>query len=118
MSNTVVIESEDPLEVDITLEAPNTVEVTYSGAQGPAAVPVNAGVLSLASGVSTATITFDTEMPNVNYVVHIAFENSVDADPIFLLHHIYLKTVEEFSIRMNAPTDSANYKINWSARRV
>lgn len=76
-----------------------------------------AGVEGIGNGVSQITVTFPTARPDTDYNVISTFENTVDADPIFLIGYISSKTVNDFTVKFNAPTDSVNYKLNWQERR-
>lgn len=67
-------------------------------------IPNNTGILS---------IVFGTARVDTNYAVKFSFECN-DASPIFLMGIIQNKTVNGFDILMNAPTDSANYKLNYT----
>lgn len=74
-------------------------------------------VVSLGSGVTSYTYTFGTARPDTNYNVVFSFENTTDTNPIFLLGYISAKSTTAFTITLNAPTDTANYKINLQERR-
>ena len=67
-------------------------------------IPNNTGILS---------IVFDIARVDSNYAVKFSFECD-DLNPIFLMGMIQNKTVNGFDILMNAPTDSANYKLNYT----
>ena len=68
---------------------------------------------SIPNSVGILSFTFSTPRPDANYAVKFSFECN-DANPIFLMGIIQNKTVNGFDILMNAPTDSANYKLNYT----
>lgn len=71
-----------------------------------------AGTVALGAGVSEAVITF-ADFGSTNYVPVYSIVNTVDADPIMLLHNVKEITNTGFKVRFNAPTDSANYEVRW-----
>lgn len=73
----------------------------------------NNGVLGIGSGVSYIDVSFSKAMASASYKINFSFECS-DANPIFLSGIVYNKTTTGFSVLFNAPTDSANYKLNYS----
>lgn len=70
------------------------------------------GIVSLVSGESSKTITFSSAWDDVNYVASIDIECD-DSNPIFLSYVVKNKTVNGFTVLLNAPVDSNNYKINY-----
>ncbi len=75
-----------------------------------------AGRYSVPDATSTVTISLGAAWADNNYVLQISVENLTDADPIFLQHVITARTGSNFTLKFNAPTDSANYVIHWSVR--
>lgn len=73
------------------------------------------GVEALSSSVQSKAVTFGTAMPDANYVLDFCFQNTTDSDPIMLQGMITAKSTTGFTVSFNAPTDSANYKMNWKA---
>lgn len=69
------------------------------------------------NATQTFTVTFPAAMPSVNYSLTFDITNLVDVDPIFLNVVGITKTVNDFSVTMNAPTDSANYNLEWKVSR-
>lgn len=69
-------------------------------------------VYSIPNGVNLISISFATARPDSNYSVSFGIECN-DSNPIFLNGIIQNKTVNGFDIILNAPTDSANYKLNY-----
>lgn len=70
-------------------------------------------VVSIGLGVAQIDVTFSTAKLNANYAVVPCFECD-DDNPNFFSYYLKNKTVNGFSIVMNAPTDSANYKLNYT----
>lgn len=68
---------------------------------------------SIPNAASSITITFPVALSNTNYVVMSQMENLVDASPQFQNVVVYNKTINGFSARWNAPTDSANYSLSY-----
>lgn len=69
------------------------------------------------SGVDEITVAFNSAFDTNDYVLNFQFENTVDSTPIFLQGRISARDDEGFSIKLNAPTDSANYILHWSCER-
>lgn len=74
---------------------------------------VDPKVLAIGNGVGVISVSFATPKTSINYAVKFSFECS-DSQPIFLMGMIQNKTVNGFDILLNAPTDSANYKLNYT----
>jgi len=70
-------------------------------------------VVSIGSGVAQIDVTFSTPKISADYAVVPCFECD-DANPNFFSYYLKGKTVNGFSIVMNGPTDSANYKLNYT----
>lgn len=66
---------------------------------------------SISSGVSQTTITFSSPLPTSNYVVMAEMNNIVDASPQFQTIQVTNKTVNGFTVKWNANTDTANYTL-------
>lgn len=70
-------------------------------------------VLSIGNGVGVISVSFASPKVDTNYSVKFSFECS-DSQPIFLMGMIQNKTINGFDILLNAPTDSVNYKLNYT----
>jgi len=70
-------------------------------------------IYSIGNNIGLLSIVFTSARADDNYAVKFSFECN-DASPIFLMGIIQNKTVNGFDILMNAPTDSANYKLNYT----
>lgn len=67
--------------------------------------------VSVSSGVSSATVTFPAAIGNSTYRVAAWLFNSTDAEPQYQPLTVTARTSASFTVKFNAPTDSANYKI-------
>ena len=76
---------------------------------------IKAGSQAIANGASTATVTFVSPMADDQYKPNFDINNIVDADPIMLWGVITAKSAAAFTVTFNAPTDSANYILEWGA---
>lgn len=83
------------------------------GPAGPAGGLVEAGVVALGAGVSEAVIVFAADFGSTNYAPFYSIINLTDMGPILFNHDIKEITSTGFKVRLNAPTDSANYQIRW-----
>ena len=70
-------------------------------------------IVSISNGINLISVSFVTPRIDTNYAVKFSFECD-DVNPIFLLGIIQNKTVNGFNILLNTPTDSANYKLNYT----
>lgn len=68
---------------------------------------------TVAAGDTQITVTFSTPLPTSNYVVMAEMTNLVDANPQFQTVIVTNKTNTGFTVKWNAPTDSANYEIGY-----
>jgi hypothetical protein len=75
-----------------------------------------AGNVSVSMGAASASVTFSPPWMNTNFVPLLGFTNTVDASPIFLQGMVSAKTVNGFTVTLNAATDSANYVLNYEVR--
>lgn len=71
------------------------------------------------SGVATKSVVFTTAMANNTYVVSATIENTADTNPDkSILPIVTAKATTGFTVDWNAPTNSANYKLNWIISEV
>lgn len=68
--------------------------------------------------VTEITVTFPTPLSGTSYVVEAQIVNLVDASPDYFDVTITDKTINGFTAKWNAPTDSANYRISYIVPRV
>lgn len=86
-----------------------------NNAGGSANLMGSAGRDPLASGVSTHNVVFAIPKATSNYEPFCSFLNVADTDPIFLQYYCNNIGVNGFTVVFNAPTDSSNYILCWSA---
>lgn len=70
-------------------------------------------IYSIPNGVGIISIAFAFPRANDSYTAIPSFECN-DPSPIFLQWMIQNKTVNGFDVLLNAPTDSANYKMHYT----
>lgn len=94
----------------------SSIDSAFSPSNGTLAF--RAGNVNLANAVTSATATFSTAFSDTNYFVSCAFVNKTDANPIFLQAVITTVSATGFIATFNAPTDTANYSLNYQASRA
>jgi len=72
-----------------------------------------AGNLPITGGSNTVSYSFVSTMPDTSYVVLLTMQNLVDVNPQFLQPIDVIKTVNGFTVILNAATDTANYSVNY-----
>jgi hypothetical protein len=72
----------------------------------------SSGNVAIGSGVTSIAVTYT--VPG-SYNPVFSFENTTDTSPIFLMGFISAQSTSGFTVKFNAPTDTANYSINYSA---
>ncbi len=77
----------------------------------------HAGSQAISNGSPTVSVVYPAAMPDLNYSLTLSITNTVDADPIYLIIVSTTKTVAGFTAEFNAPTDSANYVIEYKVAR-
>lgn len=73
------------------------------------------GRVTIGSGASTISVTFSTALPNTNYAVQCTWHNTTDSNPQFQPVIVTSFSTTGFTAKWNAPTDTANYSLNWQA---
>lgn len=76
----------------------------------------NSGVAAepaLADATDTFFILFPVPLLSANYVVHAQVTNYTDPNPAFFIATVTQKLPNGFTVKLNAPTDSANYKLSY-----
>lgn len=73
----------------------------------------NAGSKPLLNGDQSVSIVFAQPQTLLTYRISFSFENLTDADPIMLQGIVTAKSLAGFTVKFNAPTDSANYTFDW-----
>lgn len=70
---------------------------------------------SIPNATSLVAVTFASAMPSANYVVLASIRNTADTDPQIQPLTITAKSASGFSAKLPAPTDSANYILDFIA---
>jgi len=83
------------------------------GGAGGAANAGDSADAALGIGLDTFTIVFAVPRYNTSYVVQAGIYNNTDPNPQFQSTVVTNKTVNGFTIKLNAPTDSANYFLSY-----
>lgn len=74
-----------------------------------------ADTVAIADGAQTVSVVFSSDLGNDTYALNVTIQNFVDGLPIYLTAVIKNKTVSGFDVELSAPTDSANYVLNYAA---
>lgn len=83
------------------------------GSSGPGVLVARSGTENIADATQTVNVTFSTGMPNTNYSISATIGNDVDADPIYITIVSITKGLNGFTAELSAPTDSANYFLDY-----
>ena len=76
---------------------------------------VRSGVVSLSSGVTSATITYSSALPNTSYSLNVTMLNTTDTNPQFQPLCVTAKSTTGCTVTFNAPTASSNYSMFFQA---
>ncbi len=71
--------------------------------------------VAISNGASTVSVTYTSPFANTNYALVVMVRNTTDSSPIFLQPVITAKSTTGFTATFNAPTDSANYSLDYIA---
>jgi hypothetical protein len=82
------------------------------------ALSSRAGTVAIGGGALSVTVAFSTAWPDTLFVPQWNFENLVDAGPIALQGRITARTVNGFTVSWDSPTDTTNYKLNYTVRKA
>ncbi|MBL7545624.1 MAG: hypothetical protein JNL11_17525 [Bdellovibrionaceae bacterium] len=109
----------DADDVEIWTQDDISIPVASGGGGGGGGGPLRAGIQSIGNGDDEVEITFSTPVDDTTYVIAApGFRNTVDSDPIFLDYRIKNKTVNGFTIKLNVPVDSANYRVEYTVNEA
>lgn len=75
-------------------------------------------IQNIGNGATTVVVAFATDWPDALYVIDFCFENVLDSTPIFLQGMVTARDVDGFTVLLNAPTDTPNYKMNYSVKKA
>lgn len=82
------------------------------GGEGAMIGRVNQTTLPIST--QTIAVTFAEAMPSTNYTLLTNIINQSDVNPIFLQVVGTIKSTTGFTVTFNAPTDTANYVLEWA----
>lgn len=99
---------------DVPVETVDDISLPTVSAGGGGGAALRAGSHSISNGASSFTVAFSTAVADTTYRVNAVFINTTDADPIFLNGMVTAKTVNGFTVKLNAPTDTADYKMEYT----
>lgn len=85
------------------------------GGGGNGTLVARADIEPITNGAQTFSVVFSSDIGSANYALNVSIENDVDTDPIYLTAIISNKLGTGFDIELSAPTDSANYILNYMA---
>lgn len=75
-----------------------------------------AGQVSLASGADGGSVSFPTALttPITGFSLLLTMQNLTDTFPQDLTARVSVFSINGFSFKLSAPTDTANYKVYWA----
>lgn len=100
---------------EVTVEDCETiVELGNSGGIAQASL-AKAGRVDLAAGADGGSVSFVTALttPITGFSLLLTMQNLSDSFPQDLTARVSVFTINGFSFKLNAPTDTANYSVNW-----
>jgi hypothetical protein len=74
-----------------------------------------AGSASVSASATSVSVTFSSALASTNYAIICTWMNTVDSNPQLQPFVVTAFSTSGFTVSWNAPTDTANYKINWQA---
>lgn len=99
------------------LYAWDTATLSWLVAGGSGALIGRADQVAITNGAQSVSVVFSSPMADTNYAVVFSIGNTVDADPIYLTVVRTNKLTTGFTAVFNAPTDSANYVMDYAVTR-
>lgn len=85
------------------------------GGGGSGTLHGEAGQEPISASASSVAVSFPNDMSSVDFAIVFSFTNLTDAIPIFLQGLVTARSIHGFTVAFNAPTDSANYVLDWIA---
>lgn len=76
---------------------------------------IREGITNVLSGISSTSISFDSQLSTDEYIVAVNLENKLDGNPSVYPTLVKDKTVSGFTVDFSGETDSDNYYLNWRA---
>ena len=80
---------------------------------GGGASVLASGTANLASGSASFSITYSSAISSAIAPI-FSFINTVDGSPIFLIGYVSAFSTSGFTVKTNASTDTANYKLAYA----
>ena len=74
-----------------------------------------AGSQTVSNATTSQAITFSSTLGTTNYAISVVWRNTVDSNPQFQQIDITAKSATGFTASWNAPTDSVNYVLEFTA---
>ena len=102
-----------PIEVIASINEPIEAIIS-SDVQFPGEGFVEAGQVDVSLGATSVVITLKVSQPDADYTVGRTWFNNTDLNPQFQSLTVIAKTLINVTLGWNAPTDTANYKIDYS----
>lgn len=87
--------------------------INVGGSGGSGTITGRTQTATVLASVSQTAVVFSTPMSSADYTVLTSISNLVDTDPIFLQVVSIVKSTTGFTALFNAPTDSANYLLEY-----
>lgn len=87
--------------------------ITQAANSGTPGTLLRAGSSPIDTASATWTVAFTSAVADTDYALAISVHNLTDASPIFLIPIVTAKTVNGFTVTFNAPTDTANYVLEY-----
>ena len=82
---------------------------------GSTAINSRSGNEPIPAAATSVTVVFSSPVTSTVYTVLVDMVNTTDANPQYQAPIVTNKTVNGFTVKWNAPTDSANYSIDYVA---
>lgn len=70
---------------------------------------------AIGNGATTVNVVFSSDIGSTNYSIVTAITNTADANPIYPQIIANTKASTGFTAELSAPTDTANYVLEWVA---
>lgn len=86
--------------------------------RGGTAPNFRSGRASVGLGVTSVVVTFATALPDTNFIVNPTWQNTTDSFPQHQIVIITAFSTTGFTAAWSAPTDTANYSINWLVMQI
>ena len=94
---------------------PRLFSINLGGGGGSGVLVARASSEAIGNGIQTVNVIFSSDIGTTNYALNVSINNQIDADPIYLTAVITNKTTGGFDVELSAPTDSANYELEYMA---